>query len=253
MKLFKIFFVLLFSINSFAQQEKTIKVTYKLTLAQEEEVAPSPDANPEAVKFVKKLKKKMEETASSITGVLYCNSYSSTYMVDTGLSVGNKDELAFISSTLAGDGIFYVNIKDSIKFNQSNFTGKTFNIFYDINEYKWTTTNKTKKINGYTCYQATGVKTYYDYRKEGNVDVTPVVWYCPELPYKFGFNGLNGLNGLILEGSFNGKTFFYASNIDLDYKDESNILKKPTKGKDITEDEYNKLGAEIFNRTVNEN
>ena len=60
----------------------------------------------------------------------------------------------------------------------------------------------------------------------------PVVWFTPEIATSFGPKGLDGLPGLILEATINGKSYIYATKIEIDLK---NIKIERPKGKNITE------------------
>ena len=64
-------------------------------------------------------------------------------------------------------------------------------------------------------------------------------WYCPKINAPFGPIGFSGLPGLILELEKNNMRY-YASNIELNPKKIVKV-KKPTRGKKITKEEYYKM------------
>ena len=76
---------------------------------------------------------------------------------------------------------------------------------------------------------------------------TPTVWFAPSLPYSFGPIGLDGLPGLVLEATFNGRIYYFATNII--FNDKSLLdIEKPKEGKYVTESEFKKIGLENYNK-----
>lgn len=65
---------------------------------------------------------------------------------------------------------------------------------YNFQDFDWKITSETKKINGYTCYKATGTLP--------NLGVIPdnfEAWFCPQINLPFGPYEFAGLPGLIFE------------------------------------------------------
>ena len=111
---------------------------------------------------------------------------------------------------------------------------------YPIQE--WQLSNETKKIGAYTCYKATTMKIVNG--RKGIIKTPVEVWYTPEIVIPFGPLGYNGLPGLIMELSmYNYK--YYVSKIDLNTEKEV-AIKKPTKGKKVTEAEFKEIGIETM-------
>jgi GLPGLI family protein len=97
------------------------------------------------------------------------------------------------------------------------------------------------------CYKATAqVQEYDENRKQVN-KFNPYVWFTPTIPTSFGPAGLDGLPGLVLEGTFNGRLYYYATNISFNHQTKL-AIDRPKSGKFITQEELTKINAEIFKR-----
>ena len=68
---------------------------------------------------------------------------------------------------------------------------------------------------------------------------TITAWYCPEIPVNQGPENYWGLPGLILEVN-DGKTVMLCTKIVMNAKDKVEI-KPATKGKQVTQTEYNDI------------
>ena len=73
-------------------------------------------------------------------------------------------------------------------------------------------------------------------------EITVTAWYAPEIPVSQGPENYYGLPGLILEVN-DGKTVILCSKVVLNSKEKVTI-KPSTKGKVVTEKEYNKIVAD---------
>jgi GLPGLI family protein len=69
-----------------------------------------------------------------------------------------------------------------------------------------------------------------------------VAWYCPSIPLNFGPKGYSGLPGLILELQ-ERNTLFGVQNINIAEKNV--IIKKPSDGKIVTQEEFDKIASKI--------
>lgn len=116
----------------------------------------------------------------------------------------------------------------------------------------WKLTSETKTIGNYLCYKAT---SNYIIKKSASTHVSPIiVWYCPSIPFSFGPVGFGGLPGLILECQ--RENFSYGlTNLNLD---KAHSIKRPVKGRKITNRDYNikleeasKRAREDFERSKN--
>jgi GLPGLI family protein len=157
------------------------------------------------------------------------------------------NKFSIITKALNG-GKYYCDFNNNEKIYIID-DGEKFNITKFINEYKWNLTNESKIINGYKCFKATSHKEEFSKLRKKTLSVSPIVWYAPELPFPFGPSGLDGLPGLVLEGSINGKTYFYATKINFDYKEKIDF-ERPKSGKYITPEEYEDLQIKMINDRI---
>ncbi|WP_165747739.1 GLPGLI family protein [Cellulophaga sp. Z1A5H] len=169
-------------------------------------------------------------------------------------------------------GTLYKNIKDQNYAKESEMFGKVFLIKDDLKQLNWTMGSETKKIGNYTCYKATAIQaidsTGFDSlrkrrdserKKEEKEDVVTkdstkskvsmfkereepkeieiTAWFTPEIPVSQGPGEYWGLPGLILEVNA-GNTVLLCTKIVLN-TDEKIAIEAPTKGKVISQQEYN--------------
>ena len=103
--------------------------------------------------------------------------------------------------------------------------------------------NESKVINDLTCYKATSEILFPNEKMNGKLTKL-TAWYCPTIPVSFGPKCIGGLPGLILE-LVNDNVTFFAKKINLDLQNEI-MVKKPSKGKLITNLEYKKLIDDFY-------
>ncbi|MDW5287407.1 GLPGLI family protein [Formosa sp. PL04] len=155
----------------------------------------------------------------------------------------------------------YKNIKTNEVLVDQEFFGKQFLIKDSLPKLAWKMENETKQIGQYTCFKATAVKlasetaaTSFrgprraednDAKKEEPVapkEITVTAWYTPQIPVNQGPGDYWGLPGLILEVNAD-RTTILCSKIVLNSKDNDEI-KAPKKGKEVTQEEYDKIVKE---------
>lgn len=223
-----ILIILLWSISFIvdAQSNKVIYVKYKTVKAVSENV---PELEPQFRNGLKMYVDAVEE----IEYELIANDVVGIFKKAEKMTIEEEHPL----SKVIGTGIYFTNLKSKEKIKQIEL-GEKFNVIYPYDEYKWEVTSETKIINGFKCYKAKTYKEKYIKWKNKTSITNPEVWFAPEIPYGYGPFGLIGLPGLILEATFNGKVFYYATKIDLDYKDTSySKVEMPSTGKFVTEKE----------------
>lgn len=226
-----------FNVN--AQDEKAIYIKYKTVKAVSENVQ---ELEPEFKKGLKLYVDAVEE----IEFEMLANDSIAVFMKKEKLDLENQNPL----SKIIGNGIYYTNIKEKEKIKHVDMLGEKFNVLYPYDEYKWEITSETKMISGFRCYKAKTYKETYSKMRDKTIITNPEVWFTPEIPLSYGPFGLIGLPGLILEATLNGKVYYYATTINLNYKEDvSSKLKKPYKGKFVTEKEMEDIQIKTF--TVN--
>jgi GLPGLI family protein len=185
-----------------------------------------------------------EETDKAANNLSFSLSYSNnhaTFKVNDFMETPNN---SYIKLALLpyGNGEYYNSPTERIKLMDS--FGELFMIYYPKNEPEWTLQKETKKIGKYTAYKAI-IKEKVKSEK-GFIYYNITAWYTPEINIQYGPIGYSGLPGLILELQKNN-IIYYTTNIELNPKKIVKI-NKPTKGKKITEEEYNDMALNAMSR-----
>lgn len=159
----------------------------------------------------------------------------------------------------AGDQ--YKNVKTNTQIQDQEFYGKRFLVKDSLQPINWKLGSESKQIGNYMCFKATASiptdeLTWYSFSwgklrpitsqteggetEELEIDMTEVeAWYSPQIPVSHGPSEYWGLPGLILEVNA-GKTTVLCSKIVINPK-EKEELKIPSKGKEVTRQEYNDI------------
>ncbi len=169
-----------------------------------------------------------------------------------------------------GQGSIYKNLKEKKMIQDTEQFSKRFRIMEDMEMPQWEMTGETKQIGQYVAYKATMIKidksvdwgsifgrrgrrgnsqkkdsTKVDENKKDKDKVrTQIVtaWYTPQIPVSAGPAEYWGLPGLILEINA-GRTTMLCTEIAIN-QGEPIEIKKPTKGIEVSRDEYNKIMKE---------
>ena len=223
---------------------------------------------PDMQKMIEDRMKKMSEK----TFILNFGKSTSVYKEEEKLDAPGTDggSRRMMASVMGGGGTYYKDIKEKKFIVDREFMGKEFLVQDSLPKYDWKMESESRMIGGYTCYKATAVKAVdkSDFRnmafkkedkKEADKKVSTsnsnimdmlempdnvaiTAWYAPEIPVSQGPESYYGLPGLILEIN-DGKTVILCSKIVLNHKEKVTI-KAPTKGKTVSEKEYNKIVLE---------
>ena len=108
---------------------------------------------------------------------------------------------------------------------------RTFLIKDHLPKYNWKITNETKKIGGYLCKKAV--------LKDGDNEI--IAWFTSEIPSNEGPRNYYGLPGLILKVE-DGTVIIEA--LKISFPKENIKISKPTKGKKVTQKEFDKIKEE---------
>lgn len=223
---------LVFTISSSAQT-KYVKVKYALKIGFDEGFSNATG--------LKDFYAKAQKGAELLNFELIANKNASYFKMN---EVIKNDETDFASSFSEATTSFYteVNSKNKIKYI-NDYLGEFRFSYTDKTE--WTLVNESKYIDNYLCYKATSEQVIVN--SKGTFKHAIIAWYCPSIPFSYGPKGYVGLPGLILELQIRNITWG-ATNIELSNEDA--VIAKPSKGKLITEEEYNKMisSPAIFDR-----
>ena len=229
------------------------------------------EITPEMQKQIEERMKKMFEK----TFILNFDKSASIYKEEEKLDApGEQGGRRMMASMMGGGGTHYKNVKDKQFIVDKEFFGKEFLIKDSLPKYDWKMEGESKQIGNYTCFKATAVvkvnesdfrnfrfknrdkketetktetvkdtakakKTNFTEDWEMPKENTITAWYCPEIPVNQGPENYWGLPGLILEVN-DGKTVMLCTKIVMNTKDKVEI-KPATKGKQVTQTEYNDI------------
>ncbi|MGG6230229.1 GLPGLI family protein [Tenacibaculum sp. SDUM215027] len=198
-------------------------------------------------KLQAQLKKQFQQTYT-----LSFDKSASTYKQNEKLSspqVQTEGMQIQIMGNGGGTDILYKNIAKKKYINKTEISGKRFLIKDKLENFDWKMTGETKNIGNYTCYKAT--KTRKETRtsmsmtdgeteeKKEEVTIETIVWYTPVIPISNGPGQFWGLPGLILEVQ-DGKQTIVCTEIVLNPSEKTEI-KEPTKGKKVTQKEFDNI------------
>jgi GLPGLI family protein len=145
-----------------------------------------------------------------------------------------------------GSDLIYKNIKDNRFTNQTEIYGKQFLIKDSLKSNHWELADETKNIGEYTCFKATFNEEYttQTINSDGELDSvtkerTTTAWYAPQLPISNGPADFYGLPGLILEIN-DGELTLVCTKIIINPTEKVEI-EEPSKGKEVTQDEFDKI------------
>ncbi|MGV8945787.1 MAG: GLPGLI family protein [Lutibacter sp.] len=239
MKKIIILSVLLFTAVIDAQNSK-VYVTYKKDLLNYS----INNNDVEKQKTMKSIMDELKNSSNSLRYNLLINDHESFFLLEENLVIDTDEQsLRFIVNAGDTGGDFYMNSKTKEIIRSKSLYGETFNIIANIDSMKWELTNERKMIGNFNCYKAVTIKVVENSKGIFNHNVE--AWYAPEIPFGFGPVGYGGLPGLIIEIQYQNVRF-YASKIELNTKKDTKIV-KPTKGKEVTKEEYNEITKKMAN------
>ena len=118
---------------------------------------------------------------------------------------------------------------------------------------QWKISKAYKYIMGFKCFKATTqLVLLHPITQQKNV-FYPVVWFTYALPYAYGPHLFNGLPGLILEATYNGKSYFRISEIEFNSSKKIEGIDKLEKAIETSEYSYNSVLVKKFkSRRINQ-
>lgn len=207
----------------------------------------------------KKMIKERMKNFLEKTFILNFTKSESTYKEDAKLEAPGAGGRGFGRFGGFSSGVTYKNTKQGEMIESTEFFGKKFLIKEKMEQPQWELGSETKQIGNYTCYKATMTKVNTDFdwtvfRRRGRNDQKKdstntgkkdkvrttfvTAWYTPQIPVSNGPDDYWGLPGLILEINA-GRTTMLCTEIVINPA-EKEVIKAPTKGKEVTREEYNK-------------
>jgi len=223
-----LFLVFPFFIN--AQNEGMIKYEEVIQLNIE-----LPEGMDEKMKAHFPSEQKMEQMLYFTENETMYKSYDASEEDETVHEAGGEDSGVQIKMVIAGaDNQYYRNLKSEEEVQLEDFMGKKFLIKGKYDAPKWKMTGKQKQVGKYICQQAVS----------GDGENKTEAWFTPQIPVSIGPSGYGGLPGAILEVvTRNGD--FTISAVDIKFEGvPANIIVVPTKGKKVTQEEFEKIRDE---------
>lgn len=252
MKKFISLILLLFSVVTFSQKKFEGKATYmsKRTL----DMSRFGQMSEQQKKQMKaRFKNFLEKTYT-----LSFNQSESSFKENVKLDAPGTSGPSWSRSN--GQGSIYKNLKDKEMIEDVEQFSKRFRVMEEMELPKWEMSAETKQIGQYLCYKATMVRvdnsidwgSIFSRRARNNqkkdsskttkdkeaVKLQKITaWYTPQIPVSAGPERYWGLPGLILEINA-GRTTMLCTEIVIN-PEEVVEIKKPSKGKEVSRDEYN--------------
>ncbi|MCF6294321.1 MAG: GLPGLI family protein [Flavobacteriaceae bacterium] len=254
-------FFIVFSIN--AQQDFQGKAIYQSKTAIDMSNFGGREMSEDMKKqIVERMKNMFEKTY-----VLTFNKTESIYKEEEKLETpGQGGGFRMMMGSFTG-GKQYKNVKEHQLLQEQEFFGKQFLIKDSLPKLEWKLESETKQIGKYLCFKATAIKKVdeMDFRSmrrrnqdadnekdqdstatkdvmdeiEVPKEIIVTAWYTPQISINQGPGGYWGLPGLILEVSAD-RTTILCSKIIMNPSEKVEI-KAPTKGKEVTKQEYNDI------------
>lgn len=172
--------------------------------------------------------------------VLYFNEEASLYE-----TINKADEDIIPEMESSGSNIqvyvsesdekIFTDFKDEKRIEQKEFLSRMFLIEKEWEKPEWKITGNQKKILDYQCMEAT-------YEKNDSTKV--IGWFAPSIPIPAGPDQFSGLPGMLLAVDIGGgKRTLTAVSVTPGEVDKKQ-LKRPKKGKKVSEAEFQQIVAE---------
>jgi GLPGLI family protein len=203
------------------------------------------------------LKKQMEQNY-----ILSFNQTESTWKKEESLGGGPATASAggavFMVATSGEGSTLYKNIADQSFLEQQDMMGKAYLVKDMLEPVEWELSNETKKVGNYTVQKASYTRIVDSKRfstgmteMENVKDTLQVtVWFTPEIPVAHGPENFFGLPGLILEVQNQGRTLI-CEKIELNPSADPVVIERPSKGKEITQAEFQTVQEEGMKQMMN--
>ena len=208
---------------------------------------PASDKNDSSRKTFVEFLNSMSEIRDSIPFNLDFDKRESVFYVDTETNLGLSDKQGYESIIKTFN--FYYRNEDTKKAVERIIAERTYLVESKTSDVVWNITNEQKIIGNYTCIKATTTITGYTATR-GVFNKTIEAWFAPSIALSLGPKNYGGLPGLIMELT-DMKFTYYVNSMDLDPDFEIEV-KKPTRGKTVSREEYYEMQPRISRENVRE-
>jgi GLPGLI family protein len=176
---------------------------------------------------------------------LIYNREQSLFKIVDKMELNQNQDYNLTSIIYGGNLIYYSNITTGESLFNVNYKGQSFNVIRNQKNHQWIIQNDFKIIDGFKCYKATTTIVKQDKGRNTIKTVNPLVWFTPDVPTSFGPFGLDGLPGLIIEGTIDGRAYFYADKI-VKNNTQNLDISKPKNSLLISENDFDNIIAEDY-------
>jgi len=245
---------------SIGAQEFQGKATYQTKTTLDLDFANS-GIPADRIKMIKeRMKSRLEKTY-----VLTFNKTASIYKEEAQLdqAASGRGGMRFMMMGGGASGEHYKNTQTKTAAKENEFSGKNFLVKDSLTMYEWKMEQETKMIGEYLCFKATSVverpmRREFQFGRRNNSEedrkerekkekeqenmkelITVIAWYTLDIPVNNGPGDYWGLPGLILELK-DDNTQILCTKIVMNPKEKTE-LKEPTKGKVVTQQEYDAI------------
>ena len=208
---------------------------------------PASDKNDSSRKTFVEFLNSMSEIRDSIPFNLDFDKRESVFYVDTETNLGLSDKQGYESIIKTFN--FYYRNEDTKKAVERIIAERTYLVESKTSDVVWNITNEQKIIGNYTCIKATTTITGYTATR-GVFNKTIEAWFAPSIALSLGPKNYGGLPGLIMELT-DMKFTYYVNSMDLDPDFEIEV-KKPTRGKTVSIEEYYEMRPRITRENLRE-
>lgn len=238
----RILIILLFFYNNSFSQSKG-RITYKVS---SEQIEYNENDSQSRIMFINMMNK-LSKIRDSLLLNLDFKDNESQFYVDEEIDLGLSNEKGY-KATIKSFNWYYKNDVSKISIEKINSDG-IYLVHSNSKDILWEITKDKKKIGNFICYKATS--TVLDYTVTKGVFKKHIeAWFSPDVTVSLGPKNFGGLPGLIMELK-DGKLIYYVKSIDLD-PDFAIEIKKPDKGKSISQEEYFKMQPKITKENIKE-
>jgi GLPGLI family protein len=192
--------------------------------------------------------KNVDKSVSELSFVLSFNNNLAVFKEDNSLIAGNESSFSknMAKIVISYFGSTFYDFKNNNVILEKDSGGSIFLINRPLDYYQWTLTKETLIINNLKCYKATTIETL---RTSSGIVKEPVTaWYTTDINVPIGPAGYSGLPGLIIQ--IERDKYVYTLK-KIEFTDQNINITLPTKGKKMTQKEYDLFMEEMVNNRSN--